>query len=308
MGKKGLGVAGCFLQAILVICITGVMVAGLIGWLAARDGVGVREMWGNLFHRPAVRMALAQPEPASTNTPPPPPPTAAPLPPAPATPVPTPTAAPAAAAAVEPPASPTPETAAPPASDAPVPTPATSSEPARAVSAPAAPPLPAQLTAGLLDPTTLYPGSPLPEHPATRLVIPALDVDQQVIMSPIVGQTWQVDHLDQKIGHLEGTASPGDKSNIVLAGHVTLAPDGRSGPFKNLGQLQPGEVAIVYRDNQPYYYVIDALHVVRPTDVQVTFPTSSPRLTLITCINYDRAQGRYSDRVVAVGHLIESPD
>ncbi|MCB0168742.1 MAG: hypothetical protein KDI79_31230, partial [Anaerolineae bacterium] len=60
------------------------------------------------------------------------------------------------------------------------------------------------------------------EGVATRLVIPRLNLDAPVVLSPIENQTWQVDDLGtDKVGHLEGTAPPGSNSNIVLAAHVT---------------------------------------------------------------------------------------
>lgn len=145
----------------------------------------------------------------------------------------------------------------------------------------------------------------MPKSPARRLVIPALNLDRPVITSPVAGQTWRVDHLDQMVGHLEGTANPGETSNVVLAGHVTLAPDGRAGPFKELGRLKPGEVIIVYEGERPYQYVVDSLSQVQPTDVHVAYPTTTARLTLITCVNYDEARGRYADRLVVVAHLVK---
>ena len=138
---------------------------------------------------------------------------------------------------------------------------------------------------------------------ATRLVIPAMTLDRVVILSPIVGETWQVHHLDQQIGHLERTAGPGSDSNMVLAAHVTLAPDGRDGPFVNLRNLTPGDVVTVYKGSQAYTYRIDYLKTVRPTDIEVTYPSDEPRITLITCLNFNRDLGRYEDRLVAVGHL-----
>lgn len=156
------------------------------------------------------------------------------------------------------------------------------------------PPPPAQLTAG----------SGFPEQPATRLVIPALKLDAPVVLASIVGDTWQIEDLGQSVGHLEGTASPGSNSNVVLAGHITLAPDGRDGPFIGLGHLNPGDKVIVYHQEQAYTYQVDYMTSVKPTDVQVTYPSSEPKLTLITCLNYDRSLAHYTDRLVVVGHLV----
>jgi LPXTG-site transpeptidase (sortase) family protein len=179
--------------------------------------------------------------------------------------------------------------------DTPTPEPLPTASPA-ATSLPVTPlpPPPAQLTAD----------SGLPEKPATRLVIPSLGLDAPVVLVSIVGDTWQIDDLGQSVGHLEGTASPGFNSNIVLAGHITLEPDGRDGPFIGLGYLNPGDSVIVYHQEQAYTYQVDYMTSVKPTDVQVTYPSLEPKLTLITCLNYDRSLAHYTDRLIVVGHLV----
>lgn len=155
-------------------------------------------------------------------------------------------------------------------------------------------------------PPQLAPGSALPERLATRIVISSLEVDTSVLLAPIKDRTWQVDHLDQDVGHLEGTASPGSNSNVVLAAHVTLAPDGRAGPFKYIRNLAPGDIVTVYDNEQAYHYEIDYLTSVKPTEIAVTYPSDEAKLTLITCLNYDSSLGRYTDRLVAVGHLVSN--
>ncbi len=167
---------------------------------------------------------------------------------------------------------------------------------------PASTPLPA--TPLPPPPAELIAGSSLPENQATRLVIPSLELDAPVMLAPIENETWRIDHLDQAVGHLEGTASPGSGSNIVLAGHITLEPDGRDGPFIGLGYLNPGDSVIVYHQEQAYTYQVDYMTTVKPSDVQVTYPSSKGQLTLITCLNYDHSLAHYTDRLVVVGHLV----
>ncbi|MGC8878015.1 MAG: sortase [Anaerolineae bacterium] len=143
-----------------------------------------------------------------------------------------------------------------------------------------------------------------PKVPATRLVIPKLGVDASVVMVALRDGTWQVDQLTHELGHLQGTASPGDPSNIAIAGHVTLAR-GEDGPFRYLSQLHQGDEVLVFAGEQPYRYVIKEVRVVSPEDVQVTFPTAEPTLTLITCANWNRERRVYDDRVIAVAKLAQ---
>lgn len=138
---------------------------------------------------------------------------------------------------------------------------------------------------------------------ANRLVIPKMELDAPIVIAPIKNQTWQVDHLEQNVGHLEGTARPGSDSNLVLAAHVTLET-GEYGPFAGLGNLSPGDTVYVYDGDQKYEYVIDSHDTVDRTAVEVTYPTDSGQLTLITCNNWSAEEGRYMERLIIKGHLL----
>jgi LPXTG-site transpeptidase (sortase) family protein len=141
------------------------------------------------------------------------------------------------------------------------------------------------------------------EGVATRLVIPKLNLDAPVILSPIENETWKVDHLGQSyVGHLEGTAPPGSNSNIVLAAHVTVSA-GVYGPFAGLAQLAPGDPIYVYYGDQVYEYFVDTYQTVDRTAVEVTYPSQTGEVTLITCSNWDAQAGRYVERLVVKGRL-----
>ncbi|GIK42089.1 MAG: hypothetical protein BroJett011_59220 [Chloroflexota bacterium] len=141
------------------------------------------------------------------------------------------------------------------------------------------------------------------EGVATRVVIPKLGVDASVVLAPIQNETWQVDHLGQAVGHLEGTAPPGSNSNIVLAGHVTLAA-GVYGPFAGLGKLTTGDMVTVYYGDQAFNYMIDNFQTVDRTAIDVTYPTNTGQVTLITCNNWSSEEGRYLERLIVKGHLV----
>jgi len=141
-----------------------------------------------------------------------------------------------------------------------------------------------------------------PKRPATRLVIPKLGVDAPVVVVTLREGIWQVDQLTQEVGHLQGTASPGDPSNVAIAGHVTLT-GGKDGPFRHLSQLRKGDEVLVFTQEQEYRYLVREVRVVSPEDVQVTFPTTEPILTLITCINWNHDRRVYDERIIAVAEL-----
>jgi LPXTG-site transpeptidase (sortase) family protein len=139
---------------------------------------------------------------------------------------------------------------------------------------------------------------------ATRLVIPKINLDAPVLIAPIENQTWKVDHLEQAVGHLEGTAPPGSDSNIVLVGHVTLAA-GVYGPFAGLAQLTSGDLVIVYEGDKKFQYAVAGYQMVDRTAIEVTHPTDTGQITLITCSNWNREVGRYEQRIVVKGHLLK---
>ena len=142
-----------------------------------------------------------------------------------------------------------------------------------------------------------------PQEVATRLVIPKMELDAPIVLSPIENQTWKVADLNQMVGHLEGTAPPGSNSNFVLAGHVTLET-GEYGPFANLGLLAPGDVVTVYKGNQEFKYVIDGAQIVDRTAIEVTYPSERAEITLITCSNWNNTEGRYIERLIVKGRLL----
>ncbi len=139
--------------------------------------------------------------------------------------------------------------------------------------------------------------------PATRLVISALGIDAPVVEVPITNKTWDVSGLTYEIAHLGGTANPGERNNMVLAGHVTLRRG--AGPFLHLESLEPGDMAIVYAGEQAYTYRVVSKRYVGPTDVSVAHPTSDPILTLITCTDWDAENRTYTQRVAVIAELVE---
>jgi len=145
--------------------------------------------------------------------------------------------------------------------------------------------------------------TPPPDATAMRLLIPRLNLDAPVIVAPVAGQSWQVSHLRQAVGHLAGTAAPGVTGNMVLAGHVTLA-DGSAGPFARLDQLALADEVWVVQGAQRFKYIVDSYQMVDPAAVSVTYPADTGRLTLITCSNWNAVAGRYLSRLVVTGRLV----
>ena len=111
---------------------------------------------------------------------------------------------------------------------------------------------------------------------ATRIVIPAINVDMPVVE----GDGWE--ELKKGVGRHINSANPGERGNMVLSGHNDVFGE----VFRYLENLDLEDEIIVYAGVQPYHYRVKAKRIVEPTDVSVMAPTSEPSLTLITCYPY----------------------
>ena len=111
---------------------------------------------------------------------------------------------------------------------------------------------------------------PAPGSAIGRIEIPRLGV------STIVRAGSDARTLDLAVGHIPGTALPGESGNVGLAGH-------RDTFFRRLRDIRPDdEIRLVTRDGT-YRYRVQRTNVVDPTDVWVLDPTKHPSLTLVTC-------------------------
>lgn len=117
--------------------------------------------------------------------------------------------------------------------------------------------------------------TPGPGQP-TRIQIPAIDVDAQIV----AGDSW--DQLKKGVGHHIGSANPGERGNLVLSAHNDVFGE----IFRHLDQLQPGDEIVVYSGAQRYRYTISERRLVAPTQVDVMSPTNEPTVTLVSCYPY----------------------
>ena len=82
--------------------------------------------------------------------------------------------------------------------------------------------------------------------------------------------------LNRGVGHIPGTALPGESGNFALAGH-------RDGFFRVLKDVVPGDEIEVLTTTKRYTYSVDQIVLVLPKDVSVLAPASHQSLTLVTC-------------------------
>ncbi len=111
---------------------------------------------------------------------------------------------------------------------------------------------------------------------ASRIVMPAIDVDAPVVE----GDGWE--ELKMGAGHMIGSANPGERGNMVISGHNDVYGE----IFRRLEDMKIGHEVVVYAGDTPYRYVIVATMVVEPGEVSLLERTPNATLTLITCHPY----------------------
>lgn len=111
---------------------------------------------------------------------------------------------------------------------------------------------------------------------ASRIVIPKINVDAPIIQ----GVTWE--DLKKGVGHLPGSANPGERGNLYLAAHNDIFGE----IFRYLEKLEVGDEYFIYAGKAKFTYVIREKRIIAPTEVDVMLPTTEPVATLQTCYPY----------------------
>ncbi|MBI4263416.1 MAG: class D sortase [Acidobacteria bacterium] len=131
--------------------------------------------------------------------------------------------------------------------------------------------------------------APPPGSTLGRIEIPRLRIST-VIRAEVDARTLRL-----AVGHIPGTALPGEAGNIGVAGH-------RDTFFRRLRHIRAGDaIRIVTRDGTFAFRVQDT-RVVRPRDTWVLHATPDPTLTLVTCYPFTfigSAPQRFIVRAVA---------
>lgn len=146
----------------------------------------------------------------------------------------------------------------------------------------------------VVDPTANVKVSPEP-----KLIIPKINVDVPVVYGYGYDHDSQMKAMAKGVAHfaIPGANSvPGQVGNTVFAGHSSNDLFD-SGDYKfifvQLEKLELGDMIYVNYDSVRYTYTVTKKEVVKPTEVsKLTYPTTKPVLTLITCVPIGTANKR----------------
>jgi sortase A len=147
--------------------------------------------------------------------------------------------------------------------------------------------------------------------PRRNIVFPAAALTSPIIEAIRIENTWETRYLGDSVGHLEGTAwlaglGPNVGNNIVLAGHVENER-GEPGPFAHLFEVSLDDLIILQEGATSIYYRVTKIERASPQDVFYTFQEGSPRLTLITCTDYNYQENTYAGRLIVIAEPIQLP-
>ena len=124
-----------------------------------------------------------------------------------------------------------------------------------------------------------------------RIDIPRLD------LSAVVFEGTSDDTLARGVGHLRGSAGPGERGNLVLAGH-------RDTFFRELRNIRQGDEVNIMGPQGEFEYQVESTTIVEPDQTEVLKPGDGATLTLITCYPFryiGNAPERFIVRATKIG-------
>jgi len=144
-------------------------------------------------------------------------------------------------------------------------------------------------TYGLESPPVLASTGPSTLAPdADPLVLGRIEIPR-IGVSAIVREGDDDTTLAVAVGHIPGTARPGERGNMALAGH-------RDSFFRALQHIQVDDTIRIRTAGRRYEYRVDSTEVVAPEATRILDPTGDAVLTLVTCYPFayvGRAPNRF---------------
>lgn len=120
-------------------------------------------------------------------------------------------------------------------------------------------------------------------------------------IAAVVAEGLEARTLMRAVGHVAGSAFPGEHGNVALAGH-------RDQHFRGLGRVRQGDTIHVETPDGAFRYRVDRTLVVPPSRVDLIAPTRTPSLTLVTCYPFEalgNAPARFVVRARQLARAVE---
>jgi len=104
--------------------------------------------------------------------------------------------------------------------------------------------------------------------------------------------------LSLALGHIPGTALPGQKGNIGIAGH-------RDRLFRDLRNVGANDEITLETPRTTYVYRVEKTQIVKPENIGVLNNGPASELTLVTCYPFEYV-GAAPDRFIVKAQLVMS--
>jgi len=114
---------------------------------------------------------------------------------------------------------------------------------------------------------------------ASRALVGRIDVPR-LRLSALAREGVDVRTLRGSVGHVPGTALPGEPGNAAFAAH-------RDTFFRPLAGIRKGDMVLVTTPDAVHRYRVYATSIVSPSEVSVLRSGQRSQLTLVTCYPFD---------------------
>jgi sortase A len=142
--------------------------------------------------------------------------------------------------------------------------------------------------------STPGPSAPEPSGLIGRIAIARLG------LSAVITEGAGKDVLRRAVGHVPGTAFPGQPGNVGLAGH-------RDTFLRPLRNVRLNDIIVLMTERGEFRYRVVSTKVVDPHSVEVLDPTIKEALTLVTCYPFSFI-GAAPSRFVVRAERLKSTD
>jgi sortase A len=141
--------------------------------------------------------------------------------------------------------------------------------------------------------------SPAPSPKAAKAnngaVVGRLSI-QKIHLRAMVREGSDDNTLDVALGHIPGTALPGHRGNVGIAGH-------RDRLFRRLAEVNKDDRIQLQTPAATYTYQVDDMAIVKPEALSVLAAGHGAQLTLVTCYPFNYV-GSAPKRYIVKAHLI----
>lgn len=153
-------------------------------------------------------------------------------------------------------------------------------------------------TTTALEPLGVPEPPPNPRAPEPRIELGSIAIPRLELLAPLY-EGVSLTTLDNGPGHWPGTAMPGHRGNVVVAGHRTS----HSRPFRHLELLVPGDEVMFDGPEGRFVYTVMQTEIVTPDAMRIIEQADRYTATLFAC----HPVGSTKQRIVVHLALTQQP-